>query len=299
MAIQQKPKKKKLFGAKFTSTLSVSLVLFVLGLGALAGLSVAGLAEVMREHFAITIVTSDSADEKYVDRLLSDLRKAKYTSDVTFISADSAQQIVARELGESPETFLGFNPFSASIELHLKSEYAVTDSIAPIVSALKKRCGSKVESIEYNEQLLDAVNANLHRIGIALLGLAAVLVLISMSLVGNTVRLALHSDRFLIGTMRLVGATSWFIRKPFVLGQARLGLLASLIAMVLIAILLYFSLDQSSAAVRNFMEAILAPERVLMVVAGIMLTGMLIPALAAWRATSRYLNCKTDELYLM
>lgn len=299
MANQPKPKKKKLFGAKFTSTLSVALVLFVLGLGALAGLSVAGLAEVMREHFTITIVTSEAADANYAQQLLKTLEAAPYTAQVSYISADSALQIVTEELGENPEEFLGFNPLQPSIELHLKSEYAVADSISPIVDALKKRGGTRIESIDYNVQLLDAINANLHRVGMVLLGLAAVLLLISMSLVGNTVRLALHSDRFLIGTMRLVGATGWFIRRPFVLGQARLGLLASIIAMLVLAGLLYAGIDQSGSAFRALVSVILVPERIVVVVVGMMLVGMLIPAWAAWRATSRYLHCATDELYLM
>lgn len=296
---ERKKTKKKLFGAKFTSTLSVSLVLFVLGIGALMGLSVAGLAEVMRQHFTITIVTGEAADAAYTKTLMSQLEKAPYTSSVVYISADSAQQIVSEFLDESPETFLGYNPFTPSIELHLKSEYAVVDSIAPIVAKLKKQCGTKIESIDYNEQLLDVINVNLHRVEIFLMGIAALLLLISMSLVGNTVRLALHADRFLIGTMRLVGATGWFIRKPFVLGQAWLGLIAALLAMLVLAILLYVGLDNSSVEVRNLTDAILVPKRMALVALIMLVAGMLIPALAAWNATSRYLRCKTDELYLM
>lgn len=298
MSHQLKPKKKKLFGAKFTSTLSVALVLFVLGMGALAGLSVVGLAEVMREHFTITIVTSDAASEAYTKQLVKKLQAAPYTASATYISADSALQIVAAEMEENPEDFLGFNPFTASIELCPKSEYAVADSIEMIVSKLSAECGKRVDRFDYNLSLLSAINTNVHRIGIALLVLAAMLLLISMSLVANTVRLALHGDRFLIGTMRLVGATGWFIRKPFVLGQARLGLLAAVVAMGFMAILLYLGLDQSSSA-HALTEVVLEPKRIAIVVAGMVLMGMLIPAIAAWRATSRYLHCATDELYLM
>jgi len=300
MANLQKPKKKKLFGAKFTSTLSVALVLFVLTLGALAGLSVAGLSQVIREHFALTIVTSESADAKFTQRLLADLEKAPYTANVTYISADSALQIVANELKESPENFLGFNPFSASIELHFKSEYAVIDSVAPIVASLKKQCGNRIEEIDYNEMLLSDLNSSLNRISIFLIGLAVLLLLVSVSLVANTVRLALHSDRFLIGTMRLVGATNWFIRKPFVLGQARLGFIASIIAMGVVVLSYYaFIGTEPSASTSVLLDVILVPERICLVVVGIVLTGMLIPAMSAWVATNRYLTCKTDELYLM
>lgn len=298
-ATQYKPKKKKLFGARFTSTLSVALVLFVLGLGALGGLAVAGLAQVMREQFTITITLSEAADQKYAQQLVKQLEEAPYTSRAAYISADSALQIVTRELGESPEEFLGYNPLQASVEFQLKSAYAQTDSIEPILDVLKQQAGNKIDTIEYNDELLSAVNANIHRTAIFLLIIAAVLILISMTLVGNTVRLALHADRFLIGTMRLVGATNWFIRKPFVVGQALHGLVAAVVAMAAIAGLLYFGLDTTGSSMHALAQLILQPVHVACVAIGMVLVGMLIPALAAWHAANRYLYCTTDELYLM
>ncbi len=298
-ATQYKPKKKKLFGARFTSTLSVALVLFVLGLGALGGLAVAGLAQVMREQFTITITLSEAADQKYAQQLVKQLEEAPYTSRAAYISADSALQIVTRELGESPEEFLGYNPLQASVEFQLKSAYAQTDSIEPILDVLKQQAGNKIDTIEYNDELLSAVNANIHRTAIFLLIIAAVLILISMTLVGNTVRLALHADRFLIGTMRLVGATNWFIRKPFVVGQALHGLVAAVVAMAAIAGLLYFGLDSTGSSMHALAQLILQPVHVACVAIGMVLVGMLIPALAAWHAANRYLYCTTDELYLM
>lgn len=294
-----KPKKKKLFGARFTSTLSVALVLFVLGIGALGGLAVAGLANVMREQFTITIMLSESADEAFTKSLVSRLDSTHYTSRVSFISADSALQIVTCELGESPEDFLGYNPLQASVEFQLKSNYAQRDSIAPIIEALKKEAGNNIDSIDYNAELLDAVNANIRRTAIVLIIIASMLVLISMSLVGNTVRLALHADRFLIGTMRLVGATSWFIRRPFVISQAWHGLVAALVAMLAIAVLFWLGMDSSGSAAQAFVRLILDPLHVACVAAGMVLFGMLFPALAAWSACNKYLHCTTDELYLM
>lgn len=294
-----KPKKKKLFGARFTSTLSVALVLFVLGIGALGGLAVAGLANVMREQFIITIMLNESADEAFTKSLVSRLDSTHYTSRVSFISADSALQIVTCELGESPEDFLGYNPLQASVEFQLKSNYAQRDSIAPIIEALKKEAGNNIDSIDYNAELLDVVNANIQRTAIVLIIIASMLVLISMSLVGNTVRLALHADRFLIGTMRLVGATSWFIRRPFVISQAWHGLVAALVAMLAIAVLFWLGMDSSGSAAQAFVRLILDPLHVACVAAGMVLFGMLFPALAAWSACNKYLHCTTDELYLM
>lgn len=294
-----KPKKKKLFGARFTSTLSVALVLFVIGIGALGGLAVAGLAKVMREQFTITIMISESAGDQYARELAGQLQSSSFTARANYISADSALQIVTRELGESPEEFLGYNPLQPSVELQLRADYAQRDSIAPIIDRLKKQAGNKIDNIDYNANLLDAVNAGIQRSAIVLTILAAVLILISMTLVANTVRLALHSDRFLIGTMRLVGATDWFIRKPFVMSQAWHGLLASFVAMVAIAILLALGLDSSGSAAQALAGLLLDPLHVAMVVIGMIALGMLIPAMAAWKACSKYLHCTTDELYLM
>ncbi len=294
-----KPKKKKLFGARFTSTLSVALVLFVLGIGALGGLAVAGLANVMREQFTITIMLSESADADYTKSLVGQLDSMRYTSRVAYISADSALQIVTRELGESPEEFLGYNPLQASVEFQLKSSYAQRDSIAPIVEALKQEGGNRIDSIDYNAELLDAVNANIHRTAIVLVIIACILVLISMTLVGNTVRLALHADRFLIGTMRLVGATSWFIRRPFVMSQAWHGLVAAVVAMIAIALLFWWGMDSTGSAAQAFVNMVLDPVHVACVAVGMVAFGMFFPALAAWSACNRYLHCSTDELYLM
>lgn len=294
-----KPKKKKMFGARFTSTLSVALVLFVMGIGALGGLAVAGLAKVMREQFTVTIMISESAGDKYAKELAGQLQASPFTAQASYISADSALQIVTRELGESPEEFLGYNPLQPSVELRLKSDYALRDSIAPIIERLKKQAGNKIDTIEYNAQLLDWVNAGIHSSAIVLSILAAVLILISMTLVANTVRLALHADRFLIGTMRLVGATDWFIRKPFVMSQVWHGLAAALVAILAIAILMAFGLDSTGSATQALAGLLLNPLHVGCVVVGMIVLGMLIPAMAAWKACNKYLHCTTDELYLM
>lgn len=288
-----------MFGARFTSTISVALVLFVLGIGALGGLAVAGLAKVLRESFTITVLVSDSAGDQYAADLVKQLQAAPYTAHAAYITADSALQIVTKDLGESPEEFLGFNPLQASVEFQLKAEYAVRDSIAPIIQKLKQTAGNKIDSIDYNAQLLDTVNANIHRSAIVLFVLAAVLILISMTLVGNTVKLSLHADRFLIGTMRLVGATDWFIRRPFVMSQAWHGLVASIVAIIALVVLFTVGFDYSGNAMVALGNLIFSPLHIACVALGMVIVGMLIPAFAAWRACSKYLHCTTDELYLM
>ena len=159
---------KRFFGAKFTSTLSIALVLFVLGLMTLGGLVAAHVARELRERFTVTITVSDVASTDYGQRLVKKLNKAKYTADAIYVSADSALRVLQTELGENPADFLGYNPLSPTVELKLKAEYAEADSIEMIVKELKRTQGSNIAAIDYNNTLLDMVNANLRRFAIVL-----------------------------------------------------------------------------------------------------------------------------------
>lgn len=292
-----KTKRKRFLGARFTSTISIALVLFVLGLMALGGMTVARLTSVLREQFTITIVLADNADRQFAPRLMKHLNQCDYVAKVAYVSADSALTILTEELGENPEEFLGYNPLQASIEMQLKSDYAVNDSITPIVAQIQMLGKQNIASIDYNKMLIDAVNDNLQRVGIALSFLALVLLLISVSLIGNTVRLALHAERFIINTMRLVGATAWFIRKPFVCAHMLSGLVAAIIALAGIAALMFYGFSQGVAHVVQ--DLMLQPLTLACVAGGVVVLGVLISSIAAWCATSRYLRTSVDELYLM
>ena len=184
---------KRFFGAKFTSTLSIALVLFVLGLMTMGGLVAARVAKELRERFTVTITVSDVASTDYGQRLVKRLNRSKYTADAVYVSADSALKVLQNELGENPAEFLGYNPLSPTVELKLKAEYAVADSIEMIVKELKRSQGANIAAIDYNDTLLDMVNANLKRFAIVLSVLAVVLLIICVSLIGNTVRLILHA----------------------------------------------------------------------------------------------------------
>lgn len=288
---------KRYFGAKFTTTVSISLVLFVMGLLTMGGLVAAHLAQALREQFTITLTISDGAKEGYGAKMAKALKSAKYTSDAIYVSPDSALKVLQTELGENPADFLGYNPLPATVELKLKSEYAETDSIENIVKELQLEHKRNVSAIDYNSTLLNSVNANLRRYAMALVILAAALLIICITLIGFTVRLALHADRFLINTMRLVGATSWFIRKPFVHTHVICGLIASVVALLALGALIYGGLSQGFANVMT--ESLLRPWPLLILVGTVVALGILIPAVAAWFSAGRYLRRSVDELYLM
>ena len=171
-------KRKKFFGARFTTTLSIALVLFVIGLMAVGALTMARLSDVLREQFTITIEMSDAAAKGFGAKLANTLNSEPYTKQATYISADSALTVLTKQLGENPENFLGYNPLHASVELQLMSAYAVNDSIEPIVKSIEKLCGKNIEAIDYNKSLIDIVNHNLRKVGMVLAVVIGLLLLI-------------------------------------------------------------------------------------------------------------------------
>lgn len=298
MSIQKgKVRKKKFLGARFTSTISIALVLFVLGLMGLSGIIASELSTLLREKFTVTLVLKDQANAKQIETLMQMLEKAPYTHSVRHISKEEALRSLTDELGENPEDFLGYNPLSASIELQLGAAYATGDSISTIEAQILTHHQKAIDSVEYNRTLIDMVNSNLRRISIILCAIAAMLLLISISLINNTIRLSLHADRFLIHTMRLVGATAWFIRRPFIAQGAVCGLIAAFLALSGLGGLLYYGFRQDIAV--SAIRLILRPQILCIFAGGLIGLGLLIPAAAAWRATDKYLKMKTDDLYLL
>jgi len=294
---KQKTKRKKFLGAKFTTTLSIALVLFVIGLIAAGGLTAVRLTEVLREQFTVTITMSDYAPAGYGAKLANSLQKQHYAKNATYISADSALAVLSKELGENPESFLGYNPLQASVELQLSSEYAVNDSIEPIVARLKAQGGPNIESVDYNRSLVDLVNDNLRKVAMVLVVIVLILLLICISLISNAVKMAMHADRFIINTMQLVGATNWFIRRPLIWQNVVCGIIAAFIAMAAIGALLWGGMSQG--AVSAIADLLLHPWPIAILACCIIIPGILIPAIAAWISADRYLKHSTDDLYLM
>lgn len=297
---QQNKKRKKFLGAKFTTTLSIALVLFVIGIMAVGGLTAVRLTEALREQFTITIEMSDYAAPGYGAKLATNLQKQPYTKNATYISADSALTVLSEQLGENPESFLGFNPLHASVELQVTADYAVNDSIEPIVKHLKAQGGPNIESIDYNKSLVEMVNSNLRKAALVLAVIALILLLICISLIGNAVRMAMHADRFLINTMQLVGATNWFIRRPLIWQNVVCGIIAAFLALGAIAALVFGGISQGATFLPHAIaDLLLRPWPIAILVGCVLVPGILIPAIAAWFSAGRYLRRNVDDLYLM
>lgn len=287
---------KRFLGAKLTSTLSIALVLFVLGLMTMGGLMANAMARILREEFMITISVSDAASEDYGQRLVKRLQRSSYTASAVYVSPDSALSLLCQEqnLGVSPEEFLGFNPLPPTVELKLKSDYAVSDSIEAIVHELLVSQKGLISGVDYNDNVLSAINSTLTRTAILLCFLAVLLLIICISLIGNTVRLTLHADRFLINTMRLVGATKWFVRRPFIRTHVICGLIAATLALSALFIIAFSVLGHSPV-----IDDLFRPWPCIVLVFTVYLLGIIIPAVAAWYAADRYMGKTVDQLYLM
>lgn len=287
------PKKKKRFTfleARITSTLSVSLVLFILGIMAMLGILANNLSVYVRENIGFSIVLKDTATETNVAQLQASLANAEYVKAAQYISKEEALKEVMLELGENPEEIIGVNPMQASIEVRLMADYTHPDSISVIERKLSRH--SYIENIYFQKDLIHAVNDNMRTIGLILFALAMVLMIISYVLISNTIRLTAYSKRFIIYTMKLVGATPGFIRRPFILSNILSGIIAAIIAIILLTCCMSYIVSEFD----NFYTLI--DTRMMLIVYGIvMLLGILLTAISSFFAVNRYIGMKRDDLY--
>jgi cell division transport system permease protein len=195
-------------------------------------------------------------------------------------------------LGTDPTELLGYNPFEASLEIKLHNEYSNSDSIAILEEKLEKR--SEVKEVAFQKELLDTINSNIHRIGIMMLALFVMLTLISWSLISNLVRLSIYSKRFLLHTMKLVGATWGFIRRPFIMSNMWIGLFSGLMANALLVCALYMA-QKSEPAIMTLM-----PIGDLLIVGLVVIAfGMTICMLCAYLSVNRFLRMRSNDLYFI
>ncbi len=206
MADNKKVSAVSFFHSRFTSIISIALVLFLMGLIILMGLLGNKLSVYVKENMSFSIVLKDNVGDLDVKRMQKNLESLPYIKSTEYISKEQAARELEDELGENPENFLGFNPLQASIEVKLHSEYANPDSLKLIENKIKNY--TSVSELLYRKDMMELVQHNMKRVGLVLLGLAAILMIISFVLISNTIRLLIYSKRFLIHTMRLVGALS-------------------------------------------------------------------------------------------
>lgn len=220
-----------------STIIGISLVLFMLGILGVLILNAQKLAKHVRENLQIQVFLADDLNEAGTLQLRKEIDAEPYTLKTEYISKEEAAEDLQREIGEDFMTFLGTNPLQAAIDLHVKAEYAVPDSLMHIASALEAHEG--VAEVVYSPDLVRQINENVNKIGLVLLGFSALLLLVAIALINNTIRLTIYSKRFIIRSMQLVGATAGFIQRPFVWQGILQGVYAGLIAILLIMGVLY------------------------------------------------------------
>jgi len=277
--------------SRITATISISLVLFLLGLIILLALMAKNLSSYMKENLSFNIILSDDTKEDEVNRIISQLDATAFVKSTEYVSKEEAAKQIEADIGQSPEEFLGFNPLPALIVVHLHSEYTYPEKFTEIESQMK-RISPDITTIEYRKELLTLVNDNFRKIGIVLSSLAVLLLIISFALINNTIRLSVYSKRFLIHTMKLVGATAGFIRRPFLWTQIFMGIIAASIAIAfLLGGFLYISND-----IREIWRII--DWNTLYIVAGsVVILGVFISISATYLAVNRYLRMEGDDLF--
>ena len=273
-----------------TLCISTALVLILLGMVVFSVLTARNLSSYVKEMLTVTMILGEDVTDPEARQLCNDLRKRPYINHITYISKEQALKEQTEAMGTDPSEFLGMNPFTASIELQLKAQYANNDSLKWISKNL--RGDSKVTDITYPQDLMESVNSNLNKINLVLLVLAVLLTCVSFSLINNTVRLGMYARRFTIHTMKLVGASWSFIRKPFLGNAIGIGLLAAVLADAVLAGGIY--------ALYTYEPGVLTviTWQVMAVTGGtVFVFGLLITLLCSYVAVNKFLRMKAGDLY--
>lgn len=287
-------KKISYFSANITAVISVALVLLLLGIVAVIGVGARGLSEKIKENIGFDISMKEDATEQQIAALRRDIAAAPFTAQMKYVSKDDALEVWRQETGEDLMAVLGFNPLTAEIEVHVRSDYSDVASIDRIAAGLKKKYAA-IESVTTHRENIEAINRTLTQTALVLGVAAAAMLIISLALINNTVRMTIYSKRFLIHTMKLVGATPGFIRRPIVVSCMINGIIAAFVAVGLLSALLYYlSLDSlAGEAVREAVPL----EAVGATAAAMVVLGALLCCATAFFAANKYIRLDYDRLF--
>jgi cell division transport system permease protein len=282
--------KRRLISSYFSVVLSVFLVLFLLGILGFFIINSKKLADDFKEEIAMTVFFKKEANDTILKAFGQELKTTKFAKSFVYVSKEQAAKEHTDIIGEDFVTFLGENPLQNSYDIHLKADYVIKDSIVKIESRLRKN--AMISDIVYDKQLINLVNDNIKKVSMWILIISAFLTFIAVLLINSSLRLSIHSNRFIIKTMQMVGATKSFIRKPFVMRSIKLGMIgAGLAILALIGVLVYL---ETSFPNLGILDDKLLIGLVLITVFGL---GILITWLSTYFATQRFLNLRTDDLY--
>jgi len=282
--------KRRLISSYFSVVLSVFLVLFLLGILGFFIINSKKLADDFKEEIAMTVFFKNDANDSILKAFGKELKSAPFAKSFDYVSKEAAAKQHTDIIGEDFMEFLGENPLQNSFDIHLKADYVIKDSIAKVESRLRKN--TMVADIVYDKQLVNLVNDNIKKVSMWILIISGFLTFIAILLINSSLRLSIHSNRFIIKTMQMVGATKAFIRKPFVMRSVKLGMIGAGLAIIaLVGVLIYIETNFPGLGI---LEDKLLVALVLLLVFG---AGVLITWIGTYFATQRFLNLRTDDLY--
>ncbi len=279
------------FGSQLTAVVSVTLVLLILGILAIAGIAGSTGADMLKSNLGFIVKVERQAPETEINRLKQTMNTAPYVASYVFSSAEEIMAAESEYLGEDITSLIDINPYGAEFDVKVKPEYASVDSIEVISASFSD--DSAVETVLTESTITAAINSTLERVGLMLVIVAVALLVISIVLINNTVHLAVYSRRFVIHTMKLVGATGSFIRKPFVMAGAVNGVISAAIASVLLVGMLAYG-----SKVDPLLASCFSVELCAVVIAGMAVAGVVICTLASLFATNRYLRANYDDMFM-
>ena len=281
---------RRLLRSYFSSVISISLVLFLVGMAGVLIVNARSVSNYFKENITVTAVLSVEADDADASALADELERAGYIKDVKLITKAEGVEEMKEILGEDFMDVFEVNPVPASLELQISADYISTDSLSVIEEALYAY--PAVDDVVYQQSLVELLNANLERIGLIIGVFVLLLLFISVVLINNTVRLNVYAKRFTIHTMRLVGATKGFITRPFV-GQAFFqGLISGAVADVFILGALYLIRNEFYQLFSLFDAMLLGA-----VMAGVVILGMLICMISTSAGVRSLISLNRNELY--
>lgn len=287
---QEKHTQRKLRTASASTVISISLVLFMLGILGLVLVNAQRLSNYVKENIGFTVMLKEEIKEVDVLQFQKTLDASQWVKSSQYVSSEEAAAILQKDLGEDFISFLGYNPLTASIDIHLHADHTTLERM----NALESELGSHdlVSEVVFQKDLVDSINQNVQKVSLLLLSFCLLLLIIAVALINNTIRLSVYSKRFLIRTMKLVGATHGFIRKPFLVSGLTQGVFGALIGILLLMATLY--------GIQNEMPELLVLQdlpTVGVIMGGMLLMGMLMSLLANNRAVGKYLRMNEDDLY--
>lgn len=272
--------------------ISTTLVLLLLGIMGILFVSGQSVSKKIKENFNMTVIIDNKVNEQAILELKKEIEQKDYVLSCKYISKEDALNEAKESLGADPMELLGENPYEAELEIKLKQEFSDVEQMAEIEKELLKN--TEVTEVIYHKGHIDTVNRNINKVALMLLVLLVLLTVISWSLISNLVRLSIYSKRFLLHTMKLVGATWGFIRRPFLLNNMLIGFVSGIIANSILGFAIYM-IQQRSPEV-----AMLLPTNGLAIIgAAVIAFGITICTLCAFLSVNRFLRMRNNDLYFI